>query len=99
MNWEELWDEEKRKEVWSAKRDPFVGDWVKEVKAEGDLNLEEKRSLLTYAGMLREDNARLEKKLEALRSELRFFESLEVNLEAIKTKDIVKQFRKVLGDE
>jgi len=37
-------------------------------------------------------------KLEAMQSELRFFESLEVNLEEFKAKDIVKRFRKVLGD-
>ena len=40
-----------------------------------------------------------QQKLEALRGELRFFESLEVNLEEFKAKDIVKHFRKVLGDE
>jgi len=38
-------------------------------------------------------------KLEAMRSQLCFFESLEVNLEEIKAKDIVKHFRKVLGFE
>jgi len=38
-----------------------------------------------------------EKKLEAIEKEMRFFESLEVNLEEFKAKDIVKQFRKVLG--
>ena len=35
-------------------------EWVK-VKAEGDLLLREKRSLLIYAKMLRDENARLEK--------------------------------------
>jgi len=37
-----------------------------QVKAEGDLNLKEKRSLLTYGGMMRTENARLEQKLEAM---------------------------------
>ena len=37
-----------------------------QVKAEGDLNLKEKRSLLTYGGMMRTENARLEQKLEAI---------------------------------
>ena len=75
------------------------GIWLERVKVEGDLLLREKRSLLTYGGMLRDENARLEKKLEAIEKEMRFFESLEVNLEEFKAKDIVKHFRKVLGDE
>ena len=40
--------------------------WI-QVKVEGDLLLREKRSLLTYGGMLRDENDRLEKKLEAIR--------------------------------
>ena len=54
------WD--KLKELY---RQPPVGMTrqviLKRVWAEGDLNLKEKRSLLIYAKMLREENARLEK--------------------------------------
>ena len=41
-------------------------EWAK-VKAEGDLNLEEKRRLLTYGGMMRVENDRLENIIHLLR--------------------------------
>ena len=41
-------------------------EWLEKVKAEGDILQREKRSLLTYGGMLRDENARLEQKLEML---------------------------------
>ena len=41
-------------------------EWLEKVKAEGDVLQREKRSLLTYGGMLRDENARLEQKLEML---------------------------------
>lgn len=34
--WDKLWNSDTRKEVWTAEHDWFIGDWVAEVKAEGD---------------------------------------------------------------
>ena len=43
-----------------------IPTWLEELLAEGDILQREKRSLLTYGGMLRDENARLEQKLEAI---------------------------------
>jgi len=34
--WDKLWNNDIRKEVWTAEHDWFIGDWVAEVKTEGD---------------------------------------------------------------
>ena len=47
-------------------------EWLEKVKAEGDVLQREKRSLLTYGGMLRDENKRLEQKLEAMQTKLRW---------------------------
>ena len=63
-----------------------LGDETKNLNAVAEL----------YGKTIREKVVLMEK-LEAIEKEMRFFESLEVNLEEFKAKDIVKQFRKVLG--
>ena len=61
--WDKLWKE--YEDQWYALSSGRAG-WLMKIKAEGDLNLKEKRSLLTYGGMMRTENARLEQKLEAI---------------------------------
>jgi len=61
--WDKLWKE--YEDQWYALSSGRAG-WLMKIKAEGDLNLKEKRSLLTYGGMMRTENARLEQKLEAM---------------------------------
>ena len=46
-------------EIWDG--DSEGSKWLDDVMAEGDLLLREKRSLLIYAKMLRDENTRLEK--------------------------------------
>ena len=88
-------------------------EWVK-VKAEGDLLLREKRSLLIYAKMLREENARLEKHNVFLLNEIDNYSESLINktqkLEEIRDKlvfepsyvsvsELAREIREVLGDE
>ena len=107
------WD--KLKELY---RQPPVGMTrqviLKRVWAEGDLNLKEKRSLLIYAKMLREENARLEKHNVFLLNEIDNYSESLINkiqkLEEIRDKlvfessyvsvsELAREIREVLGDE
>ena len=45
--WDKLWNSDIRKEVWTAEHDWFIGDWIAEVKTEG--NRLKKEGLEHYA--------------------------------------------------
>ena len=71
--WDKLWEkyawvDDYEFGVWQLEDDvPIDCVLLKKIKVEGDLNLKEKRSLLVYAKMLRNENAFLEKKLDIIR--------------------------------